>query len=71
MGLHLRRRRKLESVPTGAVPPADGNAPCLDAYSRRWGTQPIAGRFVDAVLAALPEPSIESVRLNLLAQRPR
>ena len=47
MGLHLRRRRKLESVPTGAVPPADGNAPCLDAYSRRWGTQPIAGRFVD------------------------
>ncbi len=27
--------------------------------------------FVDAVLAALPEPAIEYVRLNLLAQRPR
>jgi trans-aconitate 2-methyltransferase len=26
--------------------------------------------FVDAVLAALPEPAIEYVRLNLLAQRP-
>src|SRR3954454_17186646 len=47
MGLHLRRRRKLEPVPAAAVPPADGNAPCLDAYSRRWPTQPIAGRFVD------------------------
>jgi hypothetical protein len=47
MGLHLRRRRKLEAVPAGAVPPADGAAPCLDAYSRRWATQPIAGRFVD------------------------
>ena len=35
------------AVPTAAVPPADGDAPCLDAYSRRWGTQPIAGRFVD------------------------
>ena len=47
MGLHLRRRRKLEPVPAAAVPPADGAAPCLDAYSRRWATQPIAGRFVD------------------------
>jgi hypothetical protein len=47
MGLHLRRRRKLEPVPTAAMPPADGAAPCLDAYSRRWPTQPIAGRFVD------------------------
>jgi hypothetical protein len=47
MGLHLRRRRKLEPVPAAAVPPADGDAPCLDAYSRRWPTQPIAGRFVD------------------------
>jgi hypothetical protein len=47
MGLHLRRRRKLEPVAPAAVPPADGAAPCLDAYSRRWATQPIAGRFVD------------------------
>jgi hypothetical protein len=47
MGLHLRRRRKLESVPATAMPPADGDAPCLDAYSRRWARQPIAGRFVD------------------------
>src|SRR4051794_33662243 len=46
MGL-LRRRRKLESVPTSAVPPADGAAPCLDATSRRWATEPIAGGFVD------------------------
>jgi hypothetical protein len=44
---NLRRRRKLEPVPAAAMPPADGNAPCLDAYSRRWATQPIAGRFVD------------------------
>ena len=27
--------------------------------------------FVDAVLAAMPEPAIEYVRLNLVAQRPR
>ena len=46
MGL-LRRRRQLEPAPTPAVPPADGDAPCLDAYSRRWATQPIAGGFVD------------------------
>ena len=46
MGL-LRRRRQLPPVPTPAVPPADGDAPCLDAYSRRWATQPIAGGFVD------------------------
>jgi hypothetical protein len=45
MGLHLRRRRKLEPAPA-AVPPPDGDAPCLDPYSRRWPTQPIAGRFV-------------------------
>ena len=51
MGLHLRRRRKLEPVPTAAIPPADGDAPCLDAYSRRWPTQPIAGRFVDWAIA--------------------
>ena len=47
MVLHLRRRRKLEPVPATAVPPVDGDAPCLDAYSRRWATQPIAGRFID------------------------
>jgi hypothetical protein len=52
MGLHLRRRRKLESVPAAAMPPADGDAPCLDAYSRRWARQPIAGRFVDWATAA-------------------
>ena len=46
MGL-LRRRRKLEPVQTAATPPADGAAPCLDATSRRWLTEPIAGRFVD------------------------
>ena len=27
--------------------------------------------FADAVLAAMPEPAIEYVRLNLVAQRPR
>ena len=43
----LRRRRKLEPVPSSAAPPADGAAPCLDALSRRWGTEPIAGVFVD------------------------
>ena len=47
MGLHLRRRRRLESVHVSAMPPADGDAPCLDAYSRTWARQPIAGRFVD------------------------
>ncbi len=46
MGL-LRRRRKLEPVHTAARPPADGAAPCLDATSRRWGVQPVGGRFVD------------------------
>jgi hypothetical protein len=46
MGL-LRRRRKLEPVPSSARPPADGAAPCLDATSRAWGIQPVAGRFVD------------------------
>jgi hypothetical protein len=46
MGL-LRRRRKLEPVPSSASPPADGAAPCLDALSRRWATEPIAGVFVD------------------------
>jgi hypothetical protein len=46
MGL-LRRHRKLQPVPTSASPPPDGAAPCLDATSRRWGVQPIAGRFVD------------------------
>jgi hypothetical protein len=46
MGL-LRRRRKLEPVPSSAVPPADGAAPCLDATSRRWAREPIAGVFVD------------------------
>jgi hypothetical protein len=34
-------------VPAAATPPADGHAPCLDAYSRGWARQPIAGRFVD------------------------
>jgi hypothetical protein len=43
----LRRRRKLEPVPSLAVPPADGAAPCLDAFSRRRGAEPIAGVFVD------------------------
>src|SRR3954468_15498162 len=43
----LRRRRKLEPVPSSAAPPADGAAPCPDAFSRRRGTEPIAGVFVD------------------------
>ena len=43
----LLRRRKLEPVPTPILPRADGDAACLDAYSRRWATQPIAGRFVE------------------------
>jgi hypothetical protein len=46
MGL-LRRRRKLEPVLPSATPPPDGAAPCLDATSRRWATEPVAGRFVD------------------------
>ncbi len=46
MGL-LRRRRNLEPVPSSAVPPPDGAAPCLDATSRRRPREPIAGRFVD------------------------
>jgi hypothetical protein len=45
--MHLRRRRKLEPVPTAARPPADGAAPCLDPTSRSWGVQPVAGRLVD------------------------
>ena len=45
MGI-LRRRPKLRPV-RSAAPPLDGAAPCLDATSRRWGTQPVAGRFVD------------------------
>jgi hypothetical protein len=43
----MRWRRKLALMSMAAVPPADGAAPCLDAYSRRWAMQPIAGRFVD------------------------
>jgi hypothetical protein len=39
-------------VPEAAVPPADGDAPCVDAYSREWGTEPVAGRFVDWAQAA-------------------
>lgn len=46
MGLRLRRRRELEPVPAPATPPADGSAPCLDPYSRRWPMEPIAGCFV-------------------------
>src|SRR3954466_9584662 len=46
MGL-LRRRRKLEPVPSSTVPPVAARAPCLDASSRRWATEPIAGVFVD------------------------
>jgi len=52
MGLHLRRRRKLETGPSPARPPADGAAPCHDVYSRRWGVQPVAGRLVDWESAA-------------------
>ena len=47
MGLHLRRRRTPEPAPAPATPPADGAAPCLDPYSRRWLAEPVAGRFVD------------------------
>ena len=52
MGLHLRRRRKLETGPWPARPPVDGAAPCHDVYSRHWGVQPIAGRLVDWESAA-------------------
>src|SRR3954470_22562573 len=52
MGLHLRRRRKLEPVPPPARPPVDGAAPCHDKYSLRWGAQPIAGRLIDWEIAA-------------------
>jgi hypothetical protein len=52
MGLHLRWRRKLALLSTPAVPPADGAAPCLDAYSRRWAMEPIAGRLVEWAAAA-------------------
>jgi len=44
MGLR-RRPRDLQPVPVS--PPPDDAAPCLDALSRRWGTEPVAGRFVD------------------------
>jgi hypothetical protein len=47
----MRWRRKLALMSTAPVPPADGAAPCLDAYSRRWAMQPIAGRFVDWAVA--------------------
>jgi hypothetical protein len=47
MGLHLRRRRPPEPARPPATPPADGAAPCLDPYSRRWASEPVAGRFVD------------------------
>jgi hypothetical protein len=46
MGL-LRRRRHLEPVHSVAVPPVDGNAPCLEVTSHRWVVEPVAGRFVD------------------------
>jgi hypothetical protein len=52
MGLHLRRRRKLDTGPSSGRPPADGAAPCRDVYSRRWGVQPVAGRLVDWEAAA-------------------
>jgi hypothetical protein len=51
MGL-LRRRRNLEPGPFASTPPPDGAADCLDALSRRWGTEPVAGRFVDWATAA-------------------
>jgi len=52
MGLHLRRRRMPEPEAAPATPPADGAAPCLDPYSRRWSTEPIAGCFVEWAAAA-------------------
>ena len=52
MGLHLRRRRTPEPYRPPAMPPADGSAPCLDSYSRRWAREPVAGRFVDWARAA-------------------
>src|SRR5215210_4566539 len=52
MGLHLRRRRAPEPSRPPATPPADGAAPCVDAYSRRWAREPVAGRFVDWTSAA-------------------
>jgi hypothetical protein len=52
MGLHLRRHRAPDPSRPPATPPADGAAPCLDASSRRWGREPVAGRFVDWARAA-------------------
>ena len=52
MGLPLRRRRTPEPARPPARPPADGAAPCLDPYSRRWAREPVAGRFVEWARAA-------------------
>ena len=45
------RRSRIEPRPA-AAPPPDGAAGCLDAYSRAWEREPLAGRFVDWSQAA-------------------
>lgn len=47
MSLRLWRRSRIEALRPAAPPPPDGAAGCLDAYSRAWEREPVAGRFVD------------------------
>jgi hypothetical protein len=46
MSLRPWRRSRVESL-RQAAPPPDGAAGCVDAYSRAWEREPLAGLFVD------------------------
>jgi hypothetical protein len=46
MSLRPWRRSRVEPLRPAAAPPPDGAAGCLDAYSRSWEREPLAGRFV-------------------------
>ena len=46
MSLRPWRRSRVEPLRPAATPPPDGAAGCLDAYSRTWDREPLAGRFV-------------------------
>jgi hypothetical protein len=47
MSLRPWRRSRVEPLRPAATPPPDGAAGCLDAYSRNWEREPLAGVFVD------------------------
>jgi hypothetical protein len=47
MSLRPWRRSRVESLRQAAPPPPDGAAGCVDAYSRAWEHEPLAGLFVD------------------------